>query len=81
MAQTPQSMSNEPLYDAVYRNVLLGLGARTDVTTTSKRFLVTKPAPQKAGFVFYFRESNLNNAIESIALTTEATMTARTAMS
>ncbi len=38
MAQTPQSMSNEPLYDAVYRNVLLGLGARTDVTTISRIF-------------------------------------------
>ena len=36
MAQTPQGMSNEPLYDAVYRNVLLGLVARTDVITTSK---------------------------------------------
>ena len=49
--------------------------------TTSKRFLVTKPAPKKAGFVFYFRASILNNAIESSALATDATITARTAMS
>ena len=51
MAQTPQSMSNEPLYDAVYRNVLLGLGARTDVITTSKNRFKTKPVPIGAGFV------------------------------
>jgi len=49
--------------------------------TTSKSQLQQNPPLKKAGFVFYFRASNLNNAMESSALITDATITARTAMS
>jgi hypothetical protein len=49
--------------------------------TTSKKELVTKPAPQKAGFVFYLLAKTLNSTIEINALTIDATITAKTAMS
>ena len=52
MAQTPQSMSNEPLYDAVYRNVLLGLDARTDVITTSKNPLTQSPPLKRRALLY-----------------------------
>jgi len=49
--------------------------------TTSKSQIQQSPPLKKAGFVFYFRASSLNIATESSALTTDATITARTAMS
>lgn len=49
--------------------------------STSKQPLTTKPAPQKAGFVVYFLASNLKSVTDKSALTTDATITARTAMS
>ena len=54
--------------------------------TTSKPYIEnnsvkTKPAPKKAGFVFYLLAKTLKSAIEINALTTDATITAKTAMS
>ena len=49
--------------------------------TTFKRFVMTKPAPKKAGFVFYLFANALKNVADRIALATDATMTANTAIS
>ena len=54
--------------------------------TTSKPYIEnnsvrTKPAPKKAGFVFYLFANALKKKTDNSALTTDATMTANTAIS
>ena len=49
--------------------------------TTSKKTIKTKPALKKGGFCFYLLTKVLNSISDKRALTTDATMTASTAIS